>query len=192
MERQNLNNYEDKNRISKILLVFYWVLLVASVAVICKIAYIQFIWSPDEQTLENFIPKNEKAVIKPERGDIMDCNRKLLASSTPLYTIRLDCQIQKRELEKGPIQMGKDSLTEEIWRRLAKESCSRLPEIVGGARTADDYYNTIILNRESNNRPGRRNVKFIKDIDNETGYHANLAVQLVKFFKELHNNTIIC
>ena len=64
--------------------------------------------------------------------------------------------------------MGKDSLTEAIWRRLAKESCSKLPEIVGGNTTADEYYNTIILNRESNNRPGRRNVKLIKDIDHST------------------------
>ena len=168
MDRQNLNNYEDKNRISKILLVFYWILLAASVVVIGKIAYIQFIWEPDPQTLENFIPKNEKTVIKPERGDIMDCNRKLLASSTPLYTIRLDCQIQKRELEKGPVSMGKDTLTEVKWRKLAEESCRRLPEIVGGDKTASDYYNTIILNRESNTRPGRRNVKFITDIDHST------------------------
>ena len=90
MKRQNSNIPEDRNRISKILLVFYWVLLFASVAVIAKIIYIQYIWEPDPQTLENFIPKNEKVEIKPERGDIMDCNRRLLASSTPLYTIRLD------------------------------------------------------------------------------------------------------
>ena len=108
MERQNLNTYEDKNRISKILLVFYWVLLLASIAAICKIAYIQFIWEPDAQTLENFVPSNRKVEIKPERGDILDCNGRLLASSTPLYTIRLDCQIQKRELENGAIQMGRD------------------------------------------------------------------------------------
>lgn len=168
MERQNPNTYEDKNRISKILLAFYWVLIAASIVVICKIAYIQFIWEPDAQTLENFIPKNEKVEIKPERGDIMDCRRRLLASSTPLYTIRMDCQIQKRELEKGTIHIGKDSLTEAIWRKLAKESCRMLPEIVGGSRSADDYYNTIILNRESNSRPGRRNVKFITDIDHST------------------------
>ena len=98
-----MNTYEDKNRISKILLVFYWVLLLASIAVICKIAYIQFIWEPDAQTLENFVPSNRKVEIKPERGDILDCNGRLLASSTPLYTIRLDCQIQKRELENGAI-----------------------------------------------------------------------------------------
>lgn len=168
MERQNLNTYEDKNRISKILLVFYWVLLLASIAVICKIAYIQFIWEPDAQTLENFVPSNRKVEIKPERGDILDCNGRLLASSTPLYTIRLDCQIQKRELENGAIQMGRDTLTEAIWRQYAKESCAKLPEIIGGDMTADDYYNTIIINRDSKDRRGRRNVKLIRDIDHST------------------------
>lgn len=165
---QNQNTYEDKNRISKILLVFYWILLFASVVVILRIAYIQFFWEPDAQTLENFVPKNEKVTLKPERGDIMDCNRRILASSTPLYTIRLDCQIQKREMADGAIQMGRDTLNEDIWRRYAKESCDRLPEIVGGKTTADEYYNTIILNRESNNRPGRRNVKLIQNIDHST------------------------
>lgn len=168
MKAQNQNIQDDKNRISRILLAIYWLLILASVAVILKIVYIQFIWEPDAQTLEHFTPKNAKEIVKPERGDIMDCNRKLLASSTPLYTIRLDCQIQKRELSKGSIQVGKDSLTEAGWRKLAKESCDKLPEIVGDERSASDYYNTIILNRESNSRPGRRNVKFIKDIDHST------------------------
>ncbi|MBE6215455.1 MAG: PASTA domain-containing protein [Bacteroidales bacterium] len=168
MKRQNSNIPEDRNRISKILLVFYWVLLFASVAVIAKIIYIQYIWEPDPQTLENFIPKNEKVEIKPERGDIMDCNRRLLASSTPLYTIRLDCQIQKKEMAKGAIQMGRDTLTEEIWRRLARETCDRLPEIVGGSTTAKEYYDLILINRDSKDRRGRRNVKFIKDIDHST------------------------
>ncbi len=168
MGRQNSNIPEDKNRISKILLIFYWALLLLSCIVIGRIFYIQFIWEPPTQSIENFTPHNTSVEIKPERGDIMDCNRKLLASSTPLYTIRLDCQIQRSELEKHAIKMGKDSLTESSWRRLARETCDLLPEIIGDGRTADDYYNLIILNRESNTRPGRRDVKFLTDIDHST------------------------
>ena len=168
MRGQNSNTPEDKNRISKILLVFYWALLLLSCVVIGKIIYIQYVWEPPKQSIENFTPNNESVEVKPERGDIMDCNRKLLASSTPLYTIRLDCQIQKEELEKKTIKMGKDSLTEELWRKYAKQSCEKLPEIVGDGRTADDYYDLIILNRDSKTRPGRRDVKFITDIDHST------------------------
>ena len=168
MERQNSNIPEDKNRISKILLVFYWALLFLSCIVIGRIIYIQYIWEPPTQSIENFTPMNTSVEIKPERGDIMDCNRRLLASSTPLYTVRLDCQIQKKELEKRPIKIGKDSLTESSWRRLAKETCEQLPAIIGDGKTADDYYNLIILNRESNTRPGRRDAKFLTDIDHST------------------------
>ena len=168
MRGQNSNTPEDKNRISKILLVFYWALLLLSCVVIGKIIYIQYVWEPPKQSIENFTPNNESVEVKPERGDIMDCNRKLLASSTPLYTIRLDCQIQKEELEKKTIKMGKDSLTEELWRKYAKQSCEKLPEIAGDGRTADDYYDLIILNRDSKTRPGRRDVKFITDIDHST------------------------
>ena len=159
---------EDKNRISKILLVFYWVLLLVSVAVLISLVNTIYIWEPPTQNIEHFTPKNEAVEIKPERGNIMDCNRKVLASSTPLYTIRLDCQIQKEEMAKRAIKMGKDSLTEAIWRDLARKSCEKLPEIIGDGRTADDYYNLIILNRDSNTRPGRRDAKFLTDIDHST------------------------
>ena len=72
MATQDTNTNNEKNRISRILLGFYWLLLFISFLVVCKIVYIQFIWEPDPQTIEHFIPKNRKKEIKPERGDIMD------------------------------------------------------------------------------------------------------------------------
>lgn len=168
MSRRDPNIPEDKNRISKILLTFYWGLLVLSLVVILRIINIQFVWEPDAGTLEHFTPKNRMVELKPDRGDIMDCNRRVLASSTPLYTIRMDCQILKRELAKSAIPMGRDSLTEAGWRKLARETCDRLPAIVGGNKTADDYYNTITINRDSKDKKGRRNVKLIQDIDHST------------------------
>lgn len=168
MKKTDTNRREDKNRISKILLVFYWCLLGLSLIVIARLVHIQFGWEPDSGTLEHFTPKNRMVEIKPDRGEIMDCNRKVLASSTPVYTIRMDCQIQKRELEKGSIPMGKDSLTEAKWRKLAEETCNRLPAIVGGTTTAAEYLNTILINRDSKDRRGRRNVKLIRNIDHST------------------------
>lgn len=168
MNRRETNRKEDRNRISKILLGFYWFLLVISLAIIGRIIHIQFGWEPDPDTLEHFTPRNRMVEVQPDRGEIMDCNRKVLASSTPLYTIRMDCQIQKRELEKGAIPMGKDSLTEAGWRKLAKETCDRLPDIVGGSTTGKEYYDTIIENRDSKDKHGRRNVKLIMGIDHST------------------------
>ena len=168
MATQDTNTQQEKNRISRILLGFYWLLLLISFLVVCKIIYIQFIWEPDPQTIEHFIPKNRKKEVKPERGDIMDCKGKLLASSTPLYTIRMDCQIQKAEMEKRPIKVGRDTITEQIWRDLAYESCQKLPEILGGDMTAKQYYDFIITRRDSYDMPGRRSAKLAKDIDHST------------------------
>ena len=90
---------EDKNRISKILLIFYWVLLLVSCAVIVSIIITQYFWEPPTQSIENFTPKNEAVEVKPERGDIMDCNGKLLAISTPLYNVYMDCYVLKAEFD---------------------------------------------------------------------------------------------
>ena len=144
------NNVEDKHRISKILWTLYCLFLVASLAVIVKIVYIQSIWEPDVQTIKEFLPDNKKEIVKPERGDVLDCNGKLLATSTPLYTVRMDCQIQKNELLGKKIKVGKDSITERDWRNMAMEMCRQLPDIVQDGRTADDFYNLIIENRDSN------------------------------------------
>ena len=92
------NTMEDKHRISRTLWTLYCLFLVASLAVIVKIFYIQNIWEPDRQTIAEFLPDNRKEIVRPERGDILDCNGKLLATSTPLYTVRMDCHIQKSEL----------------------------------------------------------------------------------------------
>lgn len=162
------NNVEDKHRVSKILWTLYCLFLVASLAVIVKIIYIQSIWEPDVQTIQEFLPDNKKEIVKPERGNVLDCNGKLLATSTPLYTVRMDCQIQKNELLGKKIKVGKDSITERDWRNMAMEMCRQLPDIVQDGRTADDFYNLIIENRDSKTKSGRRNVLLIKDIDHST------------------------
>ena len=162
------NNIEDKQRVSKILWTLYCLFLVASLAVIVKIFYIQNIWKPDSQTIEEFLPDNRKEIVKPERGDVFDCNGKLLATSTPLYTVRMDCQIQKNELLGKKIKVGKDSITERDWRKMAMEMCRQMPDIIQDGRTADDFYNLIIENRDSKTKSGRRNVLLVKDIDHST------------------------
>ena len=65
---------KDKNRISRVLWVFYCVLLAASLVAIGRIIYLQYIWEPDAQTLKYFTPQSKRAVVKPERGEILDCN----------------------------------------------------------------------------------------------------------------------
>ena len=168
MMNKGINTQDNRHRISRGLWTVYCLFLLLSTVIIGKIIYIQFIWEPDQKTLSYFTPDNHKAKIKPERGTITDHNGRLLAISTPLYTIHMDCHILKRELSNGKVKIGKDSISEKDWRRLAMAMCQELPAIIQDGRTADDFYNTIIINRDSNTKQGRRNVLIVKGIDHST------------------------
>jgi len=168
MKRKETYTPADRHRVSKTLWTIYCLFLIASVVVIGKIIYLQTVWEPDKKTLGYFTPDNHQESIKPERGTITDCNGKLLAISTPLYTVHMDCHILKRELSRKKVKVGKDSITERDWRKMAMDMCRQLPSIINDGRTADDFYNLIILNRDSNTRKGRRNVLIVKGIDHST------------------------
>lgn len=170
METRKDIQSNDRHRISKILWFLYCTFLLASIVIIGKLIYIQFIWEPDSRTLPVFLPNNYESTIKPERGTIMDCNGKLLAISTPLYTIHMDCQILKEEMSKGKVKMWgrKDSLSEGEWRKMAEQMCRQLPGILNEGRSATSYYDSIIVNRDSRTKKGRRNMLLAKDIDHST------------------------
>ena len=159
---------DRRHRISKILWTVYCLFLIASLIVIGKIIYLQAAWEPDQKTLSYFTPGNHEESVKPDRGAITDCNGKLLAISTPLYTVHMDCHILKRELIRGKVKVGKDSITERDWRQLAMAMCSQLPAIINDGRSAEDFYSLIMMNRDSNTRKGRRNVLIVKGIDHST------------------------
>lgn len=160
---------KGNDRVSMILLAFYAIFLVLSLVIIGKIIYVQYFWEPPKQSLEEFIPNYEKTTIKPDRGDILDCEGRILASSTPLYNIRMDCCIQKNILFAGKkIKVGKDSITEQDWRNMAYQMCQGLPDILRNGKTAEEYYNLILKNRDSDTLPGRMDVPFIYNIDHGT------------------------
>lgn len=163
----NIQN-EDRFRISKILWFLYCFFLVASVVIMIRIAYIQFIWEPDANTVKYFQPTRYESKTKPERGTIMDVNGKLLAISTPMYNINMDCTVMKEDYEvKYPKEKG-DSL-EKLWRQKAKELSRELPKVLAkDGKTADYYYDLIMRNRDSKDLRGRKNVLITKNIDHDT------------------------
>jgi len=167
MQRNDIQQ-EDRYRISKVLWSLYCLFLIASLVIIGKIIYIQYLWSPDTQTAKEFQSDKIEVAIEPERGSILDHNGKLLAISTPSYTIRMDSHILKNELAAGVVRINKDTVDEAGWRKLAWDACQQLPEVLGGDRTAESYYDSIIVNRESNKKKGRRNLLIAKNIDYST------------------------
>ena len=97
MARNRKTLQEDKHRISKILWFLYCSFLILSAVLIVRIINIQYFWEPDPQTVEYFQPRRYESKTKPERGAIMDMNGKLLAISTPMYNINMDCAVLKDE-----------------------------------------------------------------------------------------------
>ena len=159
---------EDKHRISKILWFLYCSFLVLSVVLILRIINIQYFWEPDPDTVEYFQPRKFEKKTKPERGAIMDMNGKLLAISTPLYNINMDCAVLKEEFRAGKTARETDSLERE-WRGKLKQLCNELPNVLAkDGKTSDYYYDLIMRNRESETLRGRRNVPITKNIDHNT------------------------
>lgn len=159
---------ENRHRISKILWFLYCLFLVCSVILIGRIMHIQFIWEPDQQTVKYFQPKRYENKTRPERGAIMDMNGKLLAISTPMYNIHMDCAVLKDEFRNGRTAKETDSL-EKIWRDKARVLCNELPKVLAkDGKTAQYYYDLIMLNRDSESLKGRRNVLITKNIDHST------------------------
>ena len=168
MARRNDIRQEDKHRISKILWFLYCGFLVLSLVLIIRIIGIQFVWEPDPDTLKYFQPSRYEQKTKPERGAIMDMNGKLLAISTPLYNINMDCHILKEEFRIGKSAKETDSLERE-WSRKLRMLCNELPKVLAkDGKTADYYYTLIMSNRQSETLKGRRNVPITKNIDHAT------------------------
>lgn len=166
--RERNTQMEDKHRISKTLWYFYCVFVALSIILIGRIFYIQFLWEPDQKTVSYFHPSKDKNVIKPERGSIKDCNGKLLAISTPMYDIYMDCAVLKEDFEKQKDAIRRDTL-ERNWRRKAHALCTELPKLLEEeGKDASYYYNLIMTNRDSEKKAGRRHVLITKGIDHAT------------------------
>lgn len=174
-ERNNSNNEQYKT--SRILWFLYCGFLVLSLVIIVRIIQIQFFWEPSESTIEYFQPKKEKHEVEPERGAIMDCNGKLLAFSTPMYNIHMDCTILTESFRKDS-KNGKEKETK--WREKARLMSDGLAKILKEeGRNGDYYYKLIITNRDSKLK-GRKNVQIAKNIDHST----LLKLQQLPLFSE--------
>lgn len=168
MAKGNEIQHEDKHRISRILWFLYCIFLVASVVIIVRIINIQFFWEPDPQTVSYFQPRKYENKTKPERGAIMDMNGKLLAISTPMYNINMDCAVLKEEFNSKKDSKVRDSL-EKDWRSKALALSKELPKVLEkDGKTSEYYYDLIMRNRDSETLKGRRNVPITKGIDHST------------------------
>ena len=91
----------EKRRASNVLTAFHILFLTAALAIIVKIVILQFFWEPDQRYIHYFQPQKQKEKLEPQRGSIIDHNGKLLAMSTPMYNVYMDCYVLKEENERA-------------------------------------------------------------------------------------------
>lgn len=154
------NKDRQKRRASNVLTAFHILFLTAAIAIIVKIMILQYFWEPDY--VKYFQPNKEKTVLEPERGAIIDHNGKLLAISTPMYDVFMDCYILKEAHDRDTVKGKK---REDIWVKKAEELAKRLPEVLKEEGKTASYYNELIFTGRSNRR---RYVPIAKEIDHGT------------------------
>ena len=176
----------EKRRASNVLTAFHILFLTAALAIIVKIVILQFFWEPDQRYIHHFHPKKQKEELDPQRGSIIDHNGKLLAMSTPMYNVYMDCYVLKEEFETmKDREEGKKK--EDQWVAKAEQLAKELPLVLKEEGKNAAYYSDLILTGRRNKK---RYVPIVKGIDhgmllelkklplfNERSYRSGMIVE---------------
>ena len=141
---------------------FYLAFLVLSVIVTVKIYTIQYSWEPNPEFVKEFLPSKHLEQIQPHEGTILDHNGKVLAISTPLYNVFMDCCVQKDHYAKDK---KKGVEKENNWLTKADALAGGLATTLEKQGKDSLYYSTLIRNSRAK---GRRHVSIVKGVDHRT------------------------
>lgn len=166
----------ERRRPSNVLILFHVVFLIAAFLIIGKIIYLQFIWDPDPKYVSYFQPKKDKNKIEPQRGSIFDMNSKLLAISTPMYNIYMDCYVMKEEYAQMKDREKGEKLEQE-WIQKAQQLSRALPEVLKEEGRNAAYYSDLIMT-------GRRNKRRYVPIAKNIGHSTLLELKKLPLFNE--------
>ena len=172
----------DNRRPSRVLMYFYLFFLVMSFVVIGKIYAIQNSWEPNPKFIKEFIPHKHLEKILPREGTIMDHEGRVLAISTPLYNIFMDCCVQKEHYANDE-KNGKEK--EDKWLAKADALSGGLARTLNKPGKDSTYYNDLIRNGRKN---GKRHVLIAKGVDYKT---AGLLRELPLFKEPAHKGGFI-
>ena len=137
---------KERDRIAMILYYLYAFFLILALVLIGRIIYIQCFWKLDKDVAKYFTPKSTRSVIEPARGAIIGCDGKLLALSTPMYQLYMDCTVRKDYFaSKG----SKSKELEQKWLDDANAFAKTFSSLTGD-RT--DWYKLIVKGRKDGNK----------------------------------------
>ena len=147
---------KNRDRVGVIMTLLYVLFLFLSVAILVKIVAIQLTYKVPASVEHYFRPSNTKRVEEPQRGSILSEDGKLLALSTPLYQIYMDCTVQKEAYRK-------DKDKEDRWRSDARNLGNGLAAIFND-KTGKEYSDMILTGRDE----GKKYMKIGFPIDHRT------------------------
>ena len=130
--------------------------------VLGRIVWLQLNFRDSDPYLKYYTSRSRKAVLQPVRGSIIACDGRLLAMSTPMYQIRMDCTVRKEEFKELK-DKEKGAAKEAEWRAGAKALSEGLAGIYR-ENTAAQWYKAIINGRDN----GARYLKIGGPIDHKT------------------------
>lgn len=155
-----------------ILSTFYYLALIGAALVIGRLIIVVFFFHPEEKILEQLTPSVTKDVSAPTRGAILARDGRMLAISFTSYNIAMDPSVM-RDSYANDSAGGKEK--EQEWRAKARQLSHGLagffPE-----KSADEYYNMIIRDREQ----GRR----YRTIGHPVGYETLQQIKALPLFNE--------
>lgn len=152
----------ENKRPSRVLMYFYLGFLGLSVIAAAKIWWIQKSWEPNPKFVKEFLPSKHLEQIQPREGSIMDRNGKILAISTPLYDVYMDCYVQKKHYDKDK-KNGKRK--NEEWLAKADHLSAGLASILQKPGKDSTYYSRLIRNGRAEKRGY---VPIVKGVDHRT------------------------
>lgn len=147
---------KHRDRIGIVLYLIYLVLLVAGLLIVLRIAQIQIFFRPDPKIESALTPKTTARTIIPKRGNIYDCQGRLLAISSPEYQFYMDCTVLKDEFRKEENGAELEAQWLDEARELARGFAAEF-----GDRSTSEYYRLI---RDGRAR-GRKYVKIGHEVD---------------------------
>ena len=155
-----MENTEKKNkpdRIVRLMYVLYLCFVLGAVVLVGRIIQLQLTYRPNPKIAYLFHPRSIRQTLDPERGSILAEDGRLIAMSTPMYQIYMDCAVQKKEYAG----MGeKGYKLEKEWQAKADTLAQGLSRLYGD-KTAAEYRKLILDGREA----GRRYVRIGHQID---------------------------
>lgn len=145
-----------------ILLFIYIVVLLISALIVVKLIYIQKSWEPDKSIAKYFLPPAEKYTIAPDRGAIIGCGGEILAMSTPMYELRMDCTVRKEYFQKKMRKNPTGDNLEQQWQDKAKAFSE------GFAKEMNMDASVIFKSIMDGRRKGNKYLRLGTDIDRGT------------------------